>query len=75
MTFVKGPVCIGKVGCEATGRGWIWRWSASSEIVADGAGIDLIPCVAVARSIIWRWVVSPLPIGGMGPGIGVAGGI
>jgi len=68
MTFVTSEVV-----CEAAGRGWIRCWSALSEIVADGAGIDLVPRVAVAGSIIWRWVIFPLPISGMGPGIGMAG--
>ena len=41
--------------------------------MADGARINLIPCIAVVGSIIWRWVIFPLPISGMGPGIGMAG--
>ena len=41
--------------------------------MADGAGIDLVPCVAVVGYITWRWVIFPLPIGWMGPSIGVAG--
>ena len=41
--------------------------------MADGAGIDLVPCVAVGGYITWRWVIFPLPIGWVGPGIGMAG--
>ena len=70
MTFVPSEVV-----CEAAGRGWIRCWSAFSEIVADGAGVALVSCVAVAGSIIRRWVIFPLPISGMGPGIGMAGGV
>ena len=70
MTFVTSEVV-----CEAAGRGWIRCWSALSKIVANGAGIDLVPCVAVAGYITWSWVIFPLPIGWMGPGIGVTCGV
>jgi len=42
-------------------------------IVADGARISLVRCIAMVGSIIWCWVVFPLPIGWMGPGIGMTG--